>query len=462
MKLQFNIGYCLQMDNYSYFEEWSNAEQRIERAHEHYDNARWQEALQELQGAIETNPTNGNWFFNKGLTLDTLGRYSEAIEAFEQARELNLEDPEVLNCLGVDYTRLGQYDRALRIFEEVEVLVPDFEPCFCNRIITYAEMGRHEEAEQMFYLARQLKEHCPLCYYNIGNSLFSQQLYDRAIWCWEQTRNLDPDHPQINSRIAQAYWAKGEHQKAKENFLAHLRQQPGDIEVLLDTAILLLEMNELDSAREKLHRILELNPDQPQVHHYLGELYLNDGSLSRAVECFNRALTLNPHQDGCHFRLAQCYLYLEQRANARENLLAELKNSPNQADVLLELGCLLEEVGAIAEAMNCFERVIDAHPENIQAYYNLSVSYFRNGLPDQGIELSLRVLELQSDHIFAMHNLAFAYLQKDEIEKAHQYIQMACDRAPNDGRILRLKRTINFTRLVSNLCRSLRGILFRG
>lgn len=55
---------------------------------------------------------------------------------------------------------------------------PEFEPSYCNRIITYAEMGQHDMAEQMFYLAQQIDEECPLCYYNIGNSLASRTVQE--------------------------------------------------------------------------------------------------------------------------------------------------------------------------------------------------------------------------------------------------------------------------------------------
>ena len=93
------------VDNYEHFEQWSDAELKIERAHDFYDNGRWQDALTELQSAIEINPSNSNWHFNKGLTLDTLERFHEAIDAYKQAHELDPHDPEVLNCLAVDYTR---------------------------------------------------------------------------------------------------------------------------------------------------------------------------------------------------------------------------------------------------------------------------------------------------------------------------------------------------------------------
>jgi tetratricopeptide (TPR) repeat protein len=424
------------------FDDWSDAEQRAEMAHEMYEHGRWPDALREIDAALQINPHQSDWFFNKGLTLDTLSRYHEAIETYKQVHELQPDDTEALNCLAIDYTRVGEYDLALETFEKIEKIDPDFEPAYCNRIITYAELGRHEKAEEMFYLARQLKEHCPICYYNMGNSLFSRKLYDRAIWCWQQTRNLDPQHPHINYRIAQACWAKGDTAQAREHFFTELRLNPGDLDVLLDAGILLLEMNDLDSAREKFHRLIEIDSQQSQAHHYLGELYLHEQKIPQALECFNRALSLDPQLHGSNYRLGECHLLLGQLANAREHLLAELALSPDQSDVLIDLGCLLQDVGQTTEAMYCFERALDVAPQDPRPFQNLSLCYYLTGLTEQGIDLSLKVLELDPTHVPALHNLAYAHLQERNFSAADEYIFRACRLAPEDRRLKKLQRTI--------------------
>ena len=86
----------------------------------------------------------------------------------------------------------------------IENIDPSFEPGYCNRIITYTELNEHEKAEEMFYLARLYKEHCPHCYYNMGCSLSDRGLYDKAIYCWHKTLDLDENHPEVQVRIDEA------------------------------------------------------------------------------------------------------------------------------------------------------------------------------------------------------------------------------------------------------------------
>jgi tetratricopeptide (TPR) repeat protein len=65
--------------------DWNDAERRVERAQELFEQRKWQEALEELRAATDINPYNSGWYFNIGLTLDEMGRLDEAVEAYKQA-----------------------------------------------------------------------------------------------------------------------------------------------------------------------------------------------------------------------------------------------------------------------------------------------------------------------------------------------------------------------------------------
>ena len=221
-------------DGEGFGHEWEQAERLAEDAFDLYEKGQMQQAFEKLTQAVQKGPENAAWFFNMGLTLNGMDHYEQAITCYEKALDVLPDDAEIMNCLGVDYTRTAQYDLALATFERIELIDPLFEPAYCNRIITYTEMEQHDKAEQMFYLAQQIHSDCPLCFYNIGNSLFSRGVYDRATWCWEKTAALDSGHPQINFRLAQVYWVCGKGRQARQAFLKEICKTPADLEVLLE------------------------------------------------------------------------------------------------------------------------------------------------------------------------------------------------------------------------------------
>ena len=68
--------------------DWFDAEQRIERAQELSESRHWDEALAEIDAALELNPGNGLWHAHRGFLLDQLERFEEAIDSYAQALAL--------------------------------------------------------------------------------------------------------------------------------------------------------------------------------------------------------------------------------------------------------------------------------------------------------------------------------------------------------------------------------------
>src|SRR3954466_94232 len=108
--------------------DWNDAERRVERAAELYEQRKLTEAVEELRAAIAINPYNSGWFFNLGLTLDELDRSEEAIEAYNQAMEIDPNDLHTINRLGMAQHRVGRLRAALATFQKIEAIEPSFEP----------------------------------------------------------------------------------------------------------------------------------------------------------------------------------------------------------------------------------------------------------------------------------------------------------------------------------------------
>ncbi len=352
---------------------WDQAGRIASEAYELYEKGQMTEALNKMVTAIAMNPSCGAWHFNVGLTLDALERYEEAIDCYEKALELCGEDIEILNSLGVDYTRTCQYDRALAIFEKIESIDPNYEPCYCNRIITYTEMDQHENAEQMFYLAQQINPDCPICFYNIGNSLFSRGMFDRAVWCWKKTAQLDPNHPQISHRIAQACWVGGKTEEAREYFLKEIRKNPGCIEVIFDFGLFLLETGDFEGGLEKFNRIIELQADFAPAWFYRGEVLHGRGESERAEKDYRRATELDRELPGPHFRLAQIAFEKGRYEEAVSHSEDELRLEPEDVSVMLSIGWMLSRLGEFDMACRCFMTILEKDRQNDNAGYGLGL-----------------------------------------------------------------------------------------
>ena len=457
------------------FGYYDQAERKASKAFELYEDGCMSQALDALNTALEINPANSAWHFDKALALDSIHRFSEAIVEYELALELSPEDLEILNSAAVDYTRTGQYDRAIEVFEHIEQLDPDFEPGYCNRIIAYTEMGLHDQAEEMFYMAQQINSSCALCYYNIGNSLYVRGLYQKAIGCWVKTAELESSHPQIHYRIAQAYWYQGDAAKAREHFLYELRANPGDIDVIFDYGLFLQENNDTEAAREKFNRILELKPDYAPALFYLGEIAFNSHDYDRAVDMYDAALRYDKGLAGPYYRLAQYALMQNKAKKARTYLVSELRNCPENSGLLLSIGSMFLDISALSapsstsdkssdnesntcdsglymdldHAMHCLLRAVDIDNTNPEIYYYLGLASAMRRDYEDAKEFFSHALDLKPDHVSALCDSARIFYEQGSYDKAIQRMSLAKECMPADYSIklqilkIRIHQAIN-------------------
>ena len=414
--------------------DWNDAEQRVEHAQELFEQRKWQEALDELILATTINPYNGGWFFNIGLTLDEMGRLDEAIEAYRRTLEIEPSDIQALYHLGTDLQQTERFGDAIKTFEQIESIDATFEPCYCGRVLCYSELGEHDKAEEMFYLARLYKEHCPACYFNMGCSLAARGLFDKAIFCWTKTLDsavngsagasplvpgeisqsghttaeLAEMHGEVHVRIAQALWSKGDLEQARQHYVLGLRQDPGNTHTLLDLSDLLVEMNRWEEAGEKIRRAIELTPEDPASHFCLGRWMLRCGREDRAIASLKRSLELDPTWPGAHLLMGEAHLRRKELPDACQHLRAELLLRPDEPQMLMDLANLLIDVGEVRAAVACLKRLTLICPDHGAAWQNLGVAHFIRGRVDEGIAASLEALKIDPKNRGALHNLAIA------------------------------------------------------
>lgn len=440
------------------FGSYDKAERKAHKAYEFYEEGRMPQALEAIETAIEINPANGTWHFNKALTLDAIDRFDDAISEYEVALQFNPGDLEILNSLAVDYTRVGRYDQAIDMFERIQELEPDFEPSYCNRIITYTEMGLHELAEEMFYTAQQIKPNCALCFYNIGNSLYARGEYKKAVACWLKTAELEMSHPQINYRIAQAYWSCGDYEKAKAYFLSEIRMNPGDLDVIFDFGLFQLETGDLEAAKEKFNRILEFNSLYAPALFYRGEIAFQDGDYDKAVEFFNKAIESDDSLQGPRYRLAQYAIMNDQKTQARSYLITEMKLALEDGDTLVSMGSMFLTLGDIGCATHCLLRAIDNNTTGADAYYYLGLASAMRKEYEEALELFSHSLDINSEHVAALKDSAMIYLMVGKFSDASERIKKARSISPNDSQINSLDRKIRIAKTITKAKELFSGI----
>ncbi len=445
--------------------DWFDAEEHADRALEMYERGRWAEAEAELRRAIALNPEQPEWHFNLGLTLEAAGRDGEAMACYERAVDLMPGQADPLLAAGVVANRLGQYERAIESFERALEIDPRCELAYAHQIESYLRLGRHDEAETAFYLAQQaLESPSAHCLAMIAESLAQRRLYDRAEWCLWQALRLEPTIPRLRARLGAVYAATGRPRRALQMYLRDLRDDPGNVDTLLDYGDALLDLGRLPEAVEKLRRILELEPANVDAHFRLGEIALRAGRHEHAHLEFELVLKLDPQFPQIRISLAEALLRRGRLKTARTYLrdeLDHLRAGGERLEVeadrdLARYGTLLLEAGMPAEAAEIFDEALDDGGESAGLLRKLALARFRAGDRDGGVTVSRRVLRLEGRCVMSMHNLALAALEAGRLRLAGGWISRGLEIDRQDDGLRRLRMRL-WLALIGRACRRLVG-----
>ena len=150
------------------------------------DQARYQDALQYAEQAIDTDDSLMDVHRVYGYVLESLGnRYDEAIEQYQKAAEIMPNMTFLYISIGVNYRQLQQYDdalewfaKAVRINEQIEVENPIPYLAIAN---TYSRMGEFFAASFNAYAALEFTPSDPDVYGQLGVIYFKARNYESAI-----------------------------------------------------------------------------------------------------------------------------------------------------------------------------------------------------------------------------------------------------------------------------------------
>lgn len=455
--------------------EWFDAEEHVERAHEHYEAGRWAEAESELRHAISMHPDRADWHFNLGLTLDAAGKHDEALRAFRDAHELDPAEAPPMLAIGALSLRLDKIHDAVRWFEAAAKARPERQDAYVHLIDAYTRLGRHDDAETAFYQSLHCDgraddappgEHDATAYANIAESLAERGLHARAVWCLREALRLDPDLPRANARLADLYADTGKHERARQLYLRELRTSPGDIDTLLGLGRLLVRMNRLGEASEKFRRVLEIESDHPDAHFELAALAEREGREKEAIAGYRLVLRLDPDYPSARRRLATRLLNLGESDAAAALLLRDLRDAQRDADAfgddeLDELGDLLVATGRYDEASVVYRWFANRRPDDAEAQHRLGAALLLGGNLTHGARAERRALALSNHrHLRAIQNLAIVAVEQNRWRRARVLVRAASELDHDDPGSRRLRARLRLHALaVLGVCgwRALRG-----
>ena len=237
----------------------------------------------------------------------------------------------------------------------------------------------------------------------LGLSLAQQQKYEEASTAFRQGFKLN----------SQDVWAR-------QNF-----------------AICLEKLGRKDEAIKEFKRALAIKPRFGLAWLGLGQIYEEAGKTNEAAACYQSALANPIHRADELTTLARFCQSRKWFAAASTNYLEAIQLSPSDADLRVEAGQTLAELGRHVEAGQCFAEACQISPDWGQAHFLCGLEFGRAGRPADAEREFREAVRLMPDLAEARLNLGIALYQQQKFQAAMDAFHETLQRDPANATALR-------------------------
>ena len=174
--------------------------------------------------------------------------------------------------------------------------------------------------------------------------------------------------------------------EAAESYEKALRRDEGDPRLNFESALVALQLEDLDTAAERLARVLEVDPANSRAQMLLALTYALSNDLLREQTALERAVT-DSSNGAAHFLLGLAYTIADRKDEGVQEIREAITLEPNNSEYRRFLGAAYIGLGRYAEAIEQLETALRQEPQNAETRLLTGISYMAQGGTENAITL---------------------------------------------------------------------------
>jgi len=256
---------------------------------------RGQEAITELQKALESAPTSDETYRWLGHGYMSVGRTQEGLQAYQRAVTLNPYYWLNYNVLGIAYFQTGDYQRALNAFRRVTELEPGNVDGYENLGTVNLRLAKWNESISSYEEALKIRPNFAV-YSNLGTAYFCLKRYGDAVRMFQKAAEINPNEETVAGNLADAYRWSGQTNKASAAYrkaiaLAYreLQVNPANATTTAHLALYYARKGDVIQGLVLIHRARALDHANVRLIYNEATIEALAGNSDRALGCLREA-----------------------------------------------------------------------------------------------------------------------------------------------------------------------------
>jgi tetratricopeptide (TPR) repeat protein len=301
---------------------------------------------------VEDTFSEDDWL-NKGLSLDSLGRFNEAVLTFDRVLSLHPGSIKALIYKGRSLLNSGKAREALSCMGKGMKLAP-------------------ENWELWFYS---------------GESLWKLNDTGRALPCFDRALELAGQDSVILGRKGKLLYELDRHSDALACYDAALSLNPRAADIWSEKGNLLISMGQSEAAIDCINQSLEINPRSRDALYNQGRALLSLGFFSKAISGLEKCLAIDRDFADAWLIMGDCHREYGNNDEALNSYRRALEIRPGSLEPYLRCIELEKETGDFEEARELIEKALSIEPTNPRLHLERAYILFRLGYLDAARDL---------------------------------------------------------------------------
>jgi len=254
-------------------------------------------ARAKFEEALEYDPYLRQTWAALSLVHVEQGHYREAAEAAEKAIALGSRDESVLRSRWEAYRNLGDEAKAAEARADLERFgrLTEEAKRIYNEGVALSKAGNDEGAFAKFQQALEVDPNLQVARLGLAATGLKIGRDAEAAAAAETILDADPQHEQALRARYNASLKLGDEAKIVDSLVRLAAVDPVTArDNLFKLATAAYDSDDTVKAKERLGKVLELDPNHPQSHYYLGLILMREGAKEKAKSHLERFLQLAP------------------------------------------------------------------------------------------------------------------------------------------------------------------------
>lgn len=264
---------------------------------------------------------------------------------------------------------------------------------------------------------------------NRGEKRRQQNLSKKAV-------RKSPDHGLNGNQepltLAMQHHSAGRLFEAESLYQQILQADPNQPVVLHFLGVLAHQMGKRDVAVDLIGRALAVHPDYAEAHNSFGIVLKEQQKLNDAVASYHKALSINPDYAEAHYNLGNAHKEQGKLDDAIASYQKALRIKPDYPEAHNNLGLVLMEQGKVNDALASYRVALSINSDYHEAHNNLGMALMKQGKVCEAVASYHKALATKSDYTQARLNLGLALEQQGELEKAIACFKNVLEIEPDD------------------------------